>query len=52
VATGVDAIRAYFGANRARGAATLVGGVFTLSGDRIARVAIYGGPQVTDTSTA
>jgi len=37
---------------RMGGAVTLVGDVFTLSGGRIARVAIYTGPPVTDTSTA
>ncbi len=34
------------------GAVTLVGDVFTLTGDRIARVAIYNGPQITDSNTA
>jgi len=33
---------------RMGGTVTLVGDVFTLSGDRIARVAIYNGPQVTE----
>jgi ketosteroid isomerase-like protein len=37
---------------RMGGATTLVGDVFTLSDGRIARVAIYTGPQVTDTGTA
>ena len=36
---------------RIGGATTLVGDVFTSSGDRIARLAIYSGPQVTDTNT-
>ncbi len=34
------------------GAVTLVGDVFNLEDGRIARVAIYNGPQVTDTNTA
>ena len=37
---------------RMAGVTTLVGDVFTLSDGRIARVAIYTGPQVTDTGTA
>ncbi|HUI48267.1 MAG TPA: nuclear transport factor 2 family protein [Acidimicrobiia bacterium] len=37
---------------RMNGSTTLVGDVFTLAGGRIARVAIYNGPQVTGTSTA
>jgi ketosteroid isomerase-like protein len=37
---------------RMGGTTTLVADVFTLSGGRIARVAIYSGPPVTDSSTA
>jgi ketosteroid isomerase-like protein len=37
---------------RMGGTTTLVGDVFTLADGRIARVAIYNGPQVTDTGTA
>jgi hypothetical protein len=53
VPTGVEAIHSYFAAIRARDVAalgsaiTLVGDVFTLVDGRIARVAIYNGPQVT-----
>ena len=36
---------------RMGGTTTLVGDVFTLAHGRIARVAIYNGPQVTDTGT-
>jgi ketosteroid isomerase-like protein len=36
---------------RMGGTTTLVGDVFTLADGRIARVAIYNGPQVTDTGT-
>ena len=37
---------------RMGGTTTLVADVFTLSGGRIARVAIYSGPPVTDSNTA
>jgi ketosteroid isomerase-like protein len=37
---------------RMGGTTTLVGDVFTLARGRIARVAIYNGPPVTDTGTA
>lgn len=59
--SGVDAIPAYFAAIRTRDVdalgnlftddAELVSAAGTLANGRIARVAIYNGPQVTDTRT-